>query len=88
MKAYVIKDGKKKYVSKSPLVHAYTSGGNKTYTNAKSIKIDTSDGRIKKNKLTLKVKDTYKVKAGVGPDRYLKASRILFLSRFCASINL
>lgn len=70
-KAYVrayIKDekGKKEYISKSPLMHVYTSGGNKTYTNAKSIKINTSDGKIKKgNKLSLDVEETYKIKATV-----------------------
>ncbi|MCR5104125.1 MAG: Ig-like domain-containing protein [Eubacterium sp.] len=46
-------------------MYVYTAGGNKTYTNAKSVKLNTSDGKIKKNKLTLKVKDTYKIKASV-----------------------
>ena len=66
VKAYVKdKKGKKQYISESPLMHVYTAGGNKTYTNAKSIKLNTSDGKIKKGKLTLKVKDTYKIKASV-----------------------
>ena len=46
-------------------MHVYTAGGTKNYTNAKSIKLDTSDGKIKKSKLKLNVKDTYKIKASV-----------------------
>ncbi len=86
IKAYTKdKNGKKKYISKSPLMHVYTAGGNKTYTNAKSVKLDKSDGKIKKgNKLTLKVKDTYKIKASVKkadkkkklmPDSHVKTIR-------------
>ncbi len=66
IRAYVTgKNGKKKYISRSPLMHVYTAGGNRTYTNAKSVKINTSDGKIKKGKLTLNVKDTYKIRASV-----------------------
>ena len=46
-------------------MYVFTAGGNKTYTNAKSVKLNTSDGKIKKNKLILKVKGTYKIKASV-----------------------
>ncbi|MCR5473757.1 MAG: InlB B-repeat-containing protein, partial [Lachnospiraceae bacterium] len=86
IKAFVTdKNGKKKYISKSPLMHVYTAGGNRAYTNAKSVKLNTSDGMIKKgNKLTLKVKDTYKIKASVRkadkkkkllPDSHVKTLR-------------
>ncbi len=86
IKAYTKdKNGKKKYISKSPLMHFYTAGGTKNYTNAKSIKLDKSDGKIKKgNKLTLKVKDTYNIKASVKkadkkkklmPDSHVKTLR-------------
>ncbi len=86
VKAYTKdKNGKKKYISKSPLMHVYTAGGTKNYTNAKSIKLDKSDGKIKKgNKLTLKVKETYKIKASVKkadkrrklmPDKHVKTLR-------------
>ena len=34
-----LENGKKKYVKTSPVIHAYTSGGTKHYTNAKSIKV-------------------------------------------------
>ncbi|MCR5406137.1 MAG: InlB B-repeat-containing protein [Lachnospiraceae bacterium] len=86
IKAYTKdKNGKKKYISKSPLMHVYTAGGTKSFTNAKSVKLDMSDGKIKKgNKLTLNVKDTYKIKASVKkadksrelmPDSHVKTLR-------------
>ena len=61
VKAYVYKDGKKKYVSKSPLMHAYTGNGTKKYTNAKSVTIRN----VKKGKLSLKKGRTFKIKAKV-----------------------
>ncbi|MCR5468395.1 MAG: Ig-like domain-containing protein [Lachnospiraceae bacterium] len=57
-KAYVIKNGKKKYIKTSPLLHAYTNGGNDTYTNAKSVKVS-------KSKVTLKKGKTFTIKAKV-----------------------
>lgn len=58
VKAYVMKNGKKTYVRTSPVVHAYTSGGTKHYTNAKSV-------IVKKASVSLKTGKTYKIKAGV-----------------------
>ena len=58
VKAYVMKDGKKTYIGKSPEVHAYTSGGTKKYTNAKSVS-------VKKSSVSLGRGKTYKVKATV-----------------------
>ncbi len=58
VKAYVMKDGKKSYVKTSPTIHAYTSGGNKNYTNAKSV-------TVKKKSVSLKKGKTYKIKASV-----------------------
>ncbi len=58
VKAYVMKDGKKAYVKTSPTIHAYTSGGNKNYTNAKSV-------TVKNKKVSLKKGKTYKIKASV-----------------------
>lgn len=58
VKAYVYENGKKKYITESPLVHAYTSGGNKKFTNAKSV-------TVKKTKVTLKKGKTYRIKANV-----------------------
>ena len=61
VRAYVIKNGKKTYVSKSPLFHAYTGNGTKNYTNAKSVTIKN----VKKGKLSLKKGKTFKIKAKV-----------------------
>lgn len=58
VKAYVMKNGKKTYVRTSPIVHAYTSGGTKNYTNSKSV-------TVKKTSVLLKAGKTYKIKAGV-----------------------
>ena len=58
VKAYVTENGKKTYVSTGPKVHAYTSGGTKKYTNAKSV-------TVKKTKVMLKEGKKYKIKAGV-----------------------
>jgi uncharacterized protein YjdB len=58
VKAYVTKNGKKTYVRTSPMVHAYTSGGTKNYTNSKSV-------TVKKTSVSLKTGKTYKIKASV-----------------------
>lgn len=58
VRAFVKKNGKKKYVGTSPMVHAYTSKGTKTYTNAKSV-------TVKKTKVKLKKGKTFKIKAKV-----------------------
>ena len=42
VKAYVIENGKKYYVKKSPLTCLVTSGSGKAYTSAKSIKVNKS----------------------------------------------
>ena len=59
VKSWVMKDGKKTYVRKSPTVHAYTSGSKDKYTVAKSITIKS------KKEVTLKVGKTYKIKAKI-----------------------
>jgi len=53
-----MKGGKKTYVRSSLNVHAYTSGGTKNYTNAKSV-------TVKKAKVSLKAGKRYKIKAKV-----------------------
>ena len=58
VKAYVMKNGVKTYVKTSPVVHAYTRGWTKKYTNPKSV-------TVKKSKVTLKAGGTYKIKASV-----------------------
>lgn len=58
VKAYVYKNGKKSYVRTSPMMHAYTGGQTKNYTNAKSVNVN-------KTKVTLKKGKTFKIKASV-----------------------
>ena len=58
VKAYVMKNGEKSYVRTSPMVHAYTSGWTKNYTNPKSV-------TVKKTSVSIKTGKTYKIKADV-----------------------
>ena len=58
VRAYVTKNGKKTYVSKTPMFHAYTGNGTKNFTNAKSVTVN-------KTKVTLKKGKTFKIKAKV-----------------------
>ena len=58
VRAFVMKDGTKTYVSKTPIVHAYTSGGDRTYTNPKSVKVDSTS-------VTLNAGQTSPIKASV-----------------------
>ena len=52
------KGGKKTYIRTSPMVHAFTSGGTKKYTNPKSVTV------TKKN-ITLTAGKTHRIKARV-----------------------
>ena len=58
VKGWVMKDGKKIYISTSPTLHLYTANGTNNYTVAKSIK-------VKKTKVKLKVGKKYKIKAKI-----------------------
>lgn len=58
VRAYVTKDGRKTYVSKSPMFHAYAGGYTKEYTNAKGVKVN-------RRKLTLEKGKTFRIKARV-----------------------
>lgn len=51
-------NGKKVYIEESPVIHAFTTGWTKTYTNPKSV-------TVKKTKLTLTAGKTAKIKASV-----------------------
>lgn len=59
VKAWVMKNGKKNYVRTSQTIHAFTSGGNKKFTNAKSVTYKKSSISLKKGK-TRKIKPTVK----------------------------
>ena len=77
VKAYVVKDGKKTYVRKSPLMRAYTSGGTKKYTNAKSVTVNKKTVSLKKGK-------TFRIKARVNK---LKKSRALMSEKTVAAVR-
>ena len=68
IKAWAKKNGKKKIIARSPVVHAYTANGNKKYTNVKKVK-------IKKKKVTVKVGKTYKIKAKIV--KYKKKKKLM-----------
>lgn len=72
VKAFVMKNGQKIYIAKSPTTHAYAAGGTKSRTNAKKV-------TVKKKKVTLKKGGTYKVRAKV---KKLKKSRKLFPKKY------
>ena len=58
VKAFIIENGKKTYVRKSPIVHTYTHKGKSKYTNAKKV-------TAKKTSIVLKEGRTAKVKVKV-----------------------
>ncbi len=58
VKAYKVVKGKKVYLPATPAVVALTSNGNKTYTNAKAVVVQTSSITLSKGK-------TFQIKSGV-----------------------
>ena len=56
VRAWVKEGGKKRYISKSPELHAYTGNGTKKYTNVKAVK-------VAKRAVTLRKGRTFKIKA-------------------------
>ena len=58
VKAWVKKNGKKTYVRTSPVVHAYTTGGTKHYTNVRSVTVN-------KKKIILKAGRSCIIKANL-----------------------
>ena len=77
VKAYVMKNGRKNYVSNSPVVHAYAGNGNKKYTNAKSVKVNKTMVILKKGK-------TFKIKAKVTK---VKKNKKLMPKKFAATLR-
>ncbi len=67
VKAYVKKNGEKKYIGTSPMIHVYTSGYSPKYTNAKAVTVNKTKVKLKKGK-------TFQIKAKV---RKLKKNRKL-----------
>ena len=52
VRAFVNKNGKKNFVKKSPAVHAFTTKGNKKYTNPKAVKVNKDTVTLNKGKST------------------------------------
>ena len=77
VKAYTMKNGKKTYIGSSPIMHAYTGGASKKYTNAKSISVNKTKVELKKGK-------TFKIKAKV---KKLKKNKKLMPKTHVATIR-
>ena len=77
VKAFVMQGGKKKYVSTSPLIHAYTGNSTKKYTNARSVSVN-------KTKVSLKKGKTFKIKAKVAK---VKKNKKLMPKRHVATLR-
>ena len=77
VKAWIRKDGKKKYVAASPLMHAFTTGSTKKYTNAKSVTVNDTE-------VTLAAYQTFQIKATV---KKLKSSRKLMPKNHAAKVR-
>lgn len=58
VKAFAAKDGVKTYIRTSPTAHAFTTGYDKKYTNAKAV-------TVKKTAVSIKTGSTYQIKAKV-----------------------
>ena len=65
VKAWVMKNGKKQYIRTSSMVHAYTSGSTRLYTNSKSV-------TVKKTSISLTAGKSSKISAKVIKLRKLK----------------
>lgn len=72
VKAYVMKDGKKKYVKESPILHAYTGKGTKKFTNAKAVKVKFK--KLKKKTQTIKRANAITLTSPQGNVTYKKIS--------------
>lgn len=77
VKAFASKNGKKTYIRTSPVMHAFTSGYDKRYTNAKAV-------TMKKTAVSLKSGKTYQIKADV---TRLKAGKKLMSKGHAAKLR-
>ena len=89
VKAYELENGKKRYLKSSPVVYAFTGGGNKVYTNARSVTVN-------KTKLLLKKGTVYKLKTKVNkrnkkkkliPKGYVPLLRFLSSNKKIAAVT-
>lgn len=88
VRAYTIRNGKKVYVRKSPLVHAFTGNYRNSLTNPKSIKVNKTSVSIAKGK-TATIKATVKkARSGLGfPDNHEARVRYLTTNKKIAKVN-
>ncbi len=88
VRAYKIKDGKKTYIKRSPMIHMCTGNSRKSLTNPKSISINKTKVTLKKGKTaTVKAKVT-KVNAGLKlPDDHAVRVRYLSADKKIATVS-
>ena len=77
VKAFIMTGSGKQYVMTSPLMHAYTDGGSKKYTNARSVKVN-------KTRVSINTGKTFKIKAKV---KKLKKGRKLMPAKHVAKVR-
>jgi hypothetical protein len=73
--AFVYRDGRKVYIDNSPTIHAYTSKGNKKYTNPKSVKVKETFVQLAPGnmyKIQAKVTKTQKKKKLINHEKKLR----------------
>ena len=81
VKAWVMENGKKKYVGTSPSVHAFTANGTKTQTNAKNVTVEKTKISVKKGKSKqIKVTSVEKVKSKLALMGKNHAAKLRYLS--------
>ena len=89
VKAYTVKNGKKKYIKTSPLTHSYTSGASKKYSNAKALTVNKTKVVLKKGK-TFKIKTKItKVKKNkkLMPKTHVKTVRYMTSNKKVATVS-
>ena len=89
VKAYTVKNGKKKYIKTSPLTHSYTSGASKKYSNAKALTVNKTKVALKKGK-TFKIKTKItKVKKNkkLMPKTHVKTVRYMTSNKKVATVS-
>lgn len=77
VKAFAFKDGKKTYIRTSPTMHAFTTGYDKKYTNAKAVK-------VKKRAVTLRAGGSSAIKASV---KKLKSKKKLMIGNHAPKLR-
>ena len=89
VKAWVIENGRKKYVAASPTVHAFTANGTKTQTNAKSVTVEKTKISVKKGKTKQIKADVKKVKSKLSLMSKSHAAKLRYLctNKKIATVN-